>query len=385
MNSALIAQHIIRRTIGNRKGFLVLVLIPILVISGIVGMFGKATHHKVQIAVWNEDQSWLSRPIMESIQAVESYELKIQDSQGTTLEAMKEEVYEGKWGAAVHIPGGFTQKLLAGEETNISLFRKNEQLWNASLQITLTEATDRLVRNVQMASQSSTDRQIQERLVRQLLEQQALGKVDVITKKLVNPYNDTLVLVIGLMLMFIMIMVNQSIHGIMEDRSNRTMARVFAAPVRAWEIALGNFLGCLLLGTLQLVLILTVIRYVIGFDFGLPFGNMLVVMEFFLLAAVGIAAAVAGLVKNSASLGNINNLVVIPSCMLGGCFWPVTMMPDFMQKLSNFTPQRWAIASLEQVQTGAPLSAVGMELGILLLFAAVLLTFGSYILQPAQR
>lgn len=384
MSSTLIALNIIRRTIGNRKGLLVFVLIPMLVISGIVGMFGNATDHKVQIAIWNEDQGWLSEPILESIQATESYEMNIQDPQGTTLEVMKVEVYEGKWGAAIHIPAGFTQRLLAGEETSVSLFRKNEQLWNASLQITLTESTDRLARNVQMASESSADTQIQEQLVRELLEQQNKGKVDVTIKKLLQPYNEALILVIGLMLMFVMLLVNQSIHGILEDRANRTMSRVFAAPVRSWEIAFGNFLGCLLLGTLQLILILTVTRYVIGYDFGLPFGKTLVIMEFFLLAAVGIASAVAGLVKNSASLGNINNLVVIPTCMLGGCFWPVTIMPDFMQKLSNFIPQRWAIAAMEQVQSGASLLDVGVELGVLFLFAAVLLAFGSYVIQPAK-
>lgn len=385
MSSILIAKHNIRRTLGNRKGLILLVLLPILVISAIIGYFGRASDDRVQIAVWNEDQSFLSAPLLESIQSVDAYFLNVQDPQTTTLEKLKDEVYMGKWGAAIHIPEDFTDKLLAGEETKVSLFRKNEQQWNTSLKITLTDASDRLGRYVQMASKSSADHLNQGELVRQLLGQQALSKVEVINQKLVLPYNNAIVLVTGLMLMFVMILVNQSIHGIMEDRSNRTMARVFAAPVRAWEIALGNFLGCLLLGTIQLVLILAVTRYVMGFDFGLSFGQILMIMECFLLAAVGIASAVAGLVKNSSSLGNINNLVVIPTCMLGGCFWPVTMMPDFMQKLSNFTPQRWAIAAMEQVQSGASLPAIGMELGVLILFAAVLLAYGSYILQPDKN
>jgi ABC-2 type transport system permease protein len=387
MNSFLIAEHIFRRTIGNRKGFLMLVLLPILIISAIIGIFGHASSNKAPIVIWNEDQSWMSAPIMEAIQSVDTYEVHIHDAQETetdTLRILKEGVNDSKWGAAVHIPAGFTERLLEGKEPKVSLIRKNEQLWNAALLITLTEVTNRLVRNVHMAAESSSDKTIQESLVRQLLDQQVQVKVKVTIKGSVQPYNNALVLVMGLMLMFIMILVNQSIHGIMEDRGNRTMARMFAAPVRAWEIAVGNFLGCLLLGTLQLVLILTVTRYAIGFDFGMPLGKMLVVMELFLLSAVGIATAVAGLVRSSVSLGNINNLVVIPTCMLGGCFWPVTMMPDFMQKLSNFTPQRWAIAALEQVQSGATLTEIGVELGILLLFAAVLLAFGSSILQPAK-
>jgi ABC-2 type transport system permease protein len=385
MSSILIAQHIFRRTIGNRKGFLTMVLLPILIISGIIGMFGHSLDNKAPIVIWNEDESWLSSPIIEAIQAIDSFEVHLQgDHDPEPLERLKEEVFEGKWGAIVHIPAGYTVKLLAGEKSDVSLYRKNEQQWNASLLLTLNEVTDRIVRNVGLALESSTNEHTREQLVRQLMEQQAISKVSVVTKGRIIPYSNALVLVIGMMLMFIMILVNQSISGVMEDRANRTMARIFAAPVRAWQIALGNFLGCWLLGTVQLLLILVTTRYVIGFDFGISVGKMLIIMELFLLSAVGIATAVAGLVRNSTSLGNINNLVVIPTCMLGGCFWPVTMMPDFMQKLANFTPQRWAITALDQMQAGVPITDVGIELGILLLFAAVLLAFGSYVLQPSK-
>ncbi|QJD83528.1 ABC transporter permease [Cohnella herbarum] len=384
MSSLIIANLNIRRTLGTRKGFLVLALLPILIISLIVGLFGNSSDDKVKVAVLNEDQAWLSDYVLVSIRSVDTYEVVLQDGKQGILEQLKQGVYDGKWGALVYIPSGFTDKLLRGEQTAVNLFRKNEQLWNSSLGITLTDATERLARNVQLAADSDPAPGQLDNVVRQLLEQQDKVKLAVTSEQLVPPNNNAYVLVIGLMLMFVMILVNQSIHGILEDRGNRTMARIFSAPVRAWEIALGNFLGCLLLGTLQLVLILAVTRYVLGFDFGVSFGKLLVIMEFFLLAAVGISSAAAAIVKNAAHLSSINNLVVIPTCMLGGCFWPVTMMPDFMQKLSHFMPQRWAIVALEQASSGASLQEIGLQLGILILFAAVLLAFGSYVLRPAE-
>ncbi|WP_256761569.1 ABC transporter permease [Cohnella sp. WQ 127256] len=382
--SLIIANLNMRKVIGNRKGLFIILLLPILVISGIVGLFGNSSGEKVKVAVLNEDQAWLSKPIISSIQSINSYNVSEQEVKQDSLERLKQEVYDGEWGALVYIPEGFTSKLLLGEETSVKLFRKNEQQWNVSLGITLTEATERLARNVQLVAATAENPEQRDQLVLQLLEQQKEGKLAVISKEIVQRYNNANVLVIGLMLMFVMNLVNQSIHGIVEDRTNRTMARIFSAPVRAWEIALGNFLGCLLLGTLQLVLILTVTRYVIGFDFGISFSSLLVIMEFFLLAAVGISSAAAGMVKNVAHLGSINNLIVIPSCMLAGCFWPVTMMPDYMQKLSSFMPQRWAIVALEKASSGATLQDISLQLGILALFATVLLAFGSYVLKPAQ-
>lgn len=71
--------------------------------------------------------------------------------------------------------------------------------------------------------------------------------------------------------------------------------------------------------------------------------------------------------------------------MLGGCFWPIGFMPEFMKKLSNFTPQRWAIKAIEDVSAGAQLGGISLYLAILLMTAALLLAFGACVLQPAQR
>ncbi|MFB9279926.1 ABC transporter permease [Cohnella cellulosilytica] len=385
MNSLTIAKLHLRRALGNRKGLLVVVLLPILVISLIVGQFGRTSGERIPVALLNADGGWLSEQVAAAIRSGETYSLLEQDAAASDLERLKSSVYDGEWGALVYIPPGFTAKLLAGEETAVQLIRKNEKLWNVSLGLTLSETTDRLAGSIALAASAEERPGNRERLARALLERQTAGGLRVEREQLVHKADNAYVLVIGLMLLFVMILANQSIHGVVEDRDRRTMARMFAAPVRAGEIALGNFLGSFLLGSLQLVLILVVTRYVVGFDLGVPFGELVAIMECFLLAAVGLSAAAAALVKNTAMLGSINNMVVIPTCMLGGCFWPVAMMPDFMRKLANFTPQRWAIAALEQASSGASLPALGLRLGILVLFAAVLLAFGSYVLRPAAR
>ncbi|MFC4305722.1 ABC transporter permease [Cohnella boryungensis] len=384
MNSWILAKLHLRRMLLGRKGILLLI-VPILIISGIVGLFGKASDVQVRIAVWNEDGGWLGERVIQSVRTVGLYELEVQDEAGASLEELKEGVYDGRWGALVHIPPSFSETMLAGGETQVGLYRKNEQQWSVALGFTLTETADRLAGSIALAAASTSDAKAREAIVQQLLDLQETGGLQIESQSLVHRNSNSFVLVIGLALMFIMILVNQSIHGIIEDRSNRTIARIYSAPVRAWEIALGNFLGCFLIGACQVLLILTITRYVIGFDLGIPFGTLAVVMLCFLLAAVGVMSAAAALVKNAAQLGNIINLIVIPTSMLGGCFWPVSMMPDFMQKLANFTPQRWAIIALEQASSGESLSSLGLPLGVLLLFAAVLLSFGSYVLRPAER
>ncbi|MFC4601947.1 ABC transporter permease [Cohnella hongkongensis] len=383
MNSLIIARLHIRRALGNRKGALLPFLLSILVISGIVGLFGRSSDERVPVALLNADGGWLSEPMAASVYA-DGFDVR-ELNPAADPEPLKSKVYDGEWGALVYIPPGFTEKLLKGEEAPVQLIRQNERPWNAALGLTLSQTADRLAGAVALAAAGEGGPGERERLVRALLERQQQAGLRVEREQVVHKASNAYVLVVGLTLVFVMMLTNQSILGVIEDRNNRTMARMYTAPVRAWEIALGNFLGCFALGTAQLMLILLLTRFVIGFDLGVPFAVEAVVMECFLLAAVGMSTATASLVKNSAVLGSINNLVVIPTCMLGGCFWPVTMMPGFMQKLANFTPQRWAISALEQASGGETLSGIGLQLGVLALFAAVLLAFGSYVLRPARR
>lgn len=70
--------------------------------------------------------------------------------------------------------------------------------------------------------------------------------------------------------------------------------------------------------------------------------------------------------------------------MLGGCFWPITIMPVWMQKIANFVPQKWAIDAIERLASGQTLSEMRMHMGILSLFALILLGVGSVILKPEE-
>lgn len=131
-----------------------------------------------------------------------------------------------------------------------------------------------------------------------------------------------------------------------------------------------------------MLVILIVTRYVAQYDYGLPFFSQFVMLEFFLLASMGIASAIAGLVKNASNMGMINSLVVTPTCMLGGCFWPISLMPEWMQKIANFVPQKWVIEAIQLMAAGQSLSHMWMHMAVLTLFALILLGVGTVILRP---
>ncbi|MNZ98349.1 ABC-2 type transporter [compost metagenome] len=112
---------------------------------------------------------------------------------------------------------------------------------------------------------------------------------------------------------------------------------------------------------------------------------MLLVMEFFLLAVVGVVSAVAGMVRNSSQLLQVNTLIIMPTCLISGSFFPLSRLPEFIQRLANFTPQKWAILALDRLSGGSGLSGIVLPLAILLLYAVVMIAFGSAVLKPNRK
>jgi ABC-2 type transport system permease protein len=377
MPSLHIAAQLIRRTMGSRRGLVMNVIIPAIILSIMAGLFASLEGGKAVIAISNKDAGVLGSYLASSVQQETLYEIHLEPK--LTEQDLKDMVVDGKADAAIYIPSDYSAKLLEGSQSEAILYRMNVQLWNATL-ATLLETEANMLSSSASLVRGAGEADLTK--LTALLDAQASPKVisDNVSMKLGKIVSNPMM--IGLMLMFVMMLVSQSIGLVLEDREQRTMARMFTAPLRAIDIAFGNFLGSMLVGTMQLVIVLSLLYFVFGYSPGITFGSMLLVLEFFLLAAVGLASAVAGLVRNSAQLSQINNLIITPTCMISGCFFPISILPDFMQKLANFTPQKWAIQAVDRLGGGGSISDIGLQLLILLLFAAVMIAFGSAVLRP---
>nr|WP_301539617.1 ABC transporter permease [Paenibacillus sp. NEAU-GSW1] len=371
-------MHLLKRTVGSRRGLVMNLLLPSLVLSAIAGVLSGKTDNKPIIAVSNQDNGILGSYIVDYLRNNDHYEIKLETAAAETQ--LKDSVENNEANASVYIPADFSESLMSGRQQQVSMYRIGENLWSASLGTELAGETDKLASAVGLIDGKTDDQAV----LAALLDKQHEGIASVRETELKLGSVISRPEVIGIMLMFVMMLSSQSIGYILEDREKRTLARMYVAPVRAADIAWGNFTGSILIGTLQLVIVLSVTHFGFGFMESVPFGSLLLVMECFLLAAVGMMMLVAGLVKRSEQLGTLNFLFIIPTCMISGCFWPFSIMPDFMQKLSNFTPQKWAIQAIDRLSAGEHIADITMQLGVLLLLAAVLTAFGAAVLRPMR-
>ncbi|MDD4876462.1 MAG: ABC transporter permease, partial [Dehalococcoidales bacterium] len=93
-----------------------------------------------------------------------------------------------------------------------------------------------------------------------------------------------------------------------------------------------------------------------------------------LMAIVSAAFAImlATLVKTQRSASSIAVLASLVMAPLGGCWWPLFILPKWMQTLAKITPHGWATTGLHKLMVfGADFNAVIPEILILISFAVV--------------
>lgn len=387
MNSLNIAWLMIRRTILRKRGFITFFLLPCLVVTGTIALFGSEEGTRAVIPYVNEDQGAAGRWILDELGRKEEYLLKPMNN----VAEVKEAIAQQRGSSGLIIPAHYTDNLLQDKQPEVQLveLRVSESSYTLraaveGLAAGLRQSASAVLAATDAASGETPDPTLAQAKFKELLLE--LGKHQIsgeATELKIYP-KPGLNNVTGFTIMFMMGLLTSTVAVIMEDRRQRTMARVYTAPVRAYEIALGNFLGSFAIGLIQIVLVLGISRWVLHYDAGIPFGIHLLILAAFMLVSMGIASTVAGLIRESKNATMLNSLIITPTCMIGGCFWPLSIMPDYMQKLANFVPQKWAIQAVETISAGGTLSDIALPLLILFGMAAILLTVGSAILRPSQ-
>jgi len=383
MNSIIIMLYMFKRMFADKKGWIGYLILPTVVLSAIVFFIGDFNQEKaptLEVGYISHDQSPLSQLFITSLSSVENIRLVPYTDEKLKNAIMTDEIDYG-----FVIPEGFFNSLSQSEKPKIDYLYLSVNEQTIYIEQILQQKLSLVNRSYLDALKHAPSEQDAIKMVEQILEQQSKTSIQ-ITKIDSNLYlNQTLFLVVGTILFFSMTIIMSSLSLVIDDRNGKTMARTYSTPVRTYEIALGYFLGTFGVGMLQILLVLIITKYIMGYEYGVSLGHLLIVFSFFIFAIVGISSALAALLKNTEVLNTVSSLVIVPTTMIGGCWWPLSIMPEFMQKLANFVPQKWAIESVTKLSAGASLTQISLQLGILLLFGIVLLGFGSYVLKPSEE
>ena len=153
----------------------------------------------------------------------------------------------------------------------------------------------------------------------------------------------------GILVQFVMMMV--LIYGgisVMEDRKRRVLARILYSSASFAELFAGKFLGRVLMGLLQsAILIVAGILF-----FHLNLGNVWLSglnILVFTLAMACLSIFVGSVLKKEELIVGVSVLTANMFAALGGCWWPIEIVPPVFRTLGMVSPAYWAMDVFHQV------------------------------------
>ncbi len=382
MNSILIAKNIIKRVLKGPKEILTIIVMPVILISVIIFALGKAGESIPKVGLVKLDNGFYSQQLANYIskQNVEAVELDVKSYE----KALKQK----KVSFAIVIPESFTKAIENGSNVELDFYANTNDANKESLKRGINQYITRLYKLDKTAgiiSEKKNENKIDvlKRLVSEA-KGEALGIEYRQTENRSTEINSASSS-IGFTVMFMMILIFSTIGIILEDKKRLTLARMFVSPVMEWEIIGGNLIGSLILGLLQLIPLTVVFKIAFKIDSISKLLGMFLIFFCFLISIIGIGIGISGFIKKSMNPATLVATVITPTSIIGGCFIPESMLPDFINKIGYTVPQKWVMKAVEDILLGRGFQAIILNLIIILMFGLAFATFGLKTLRPINE
>jgi ABC-2 type transport system permease protein len=182
---------------------------------------------------------------------------------------------------------------------------------------------------------------------------------------------------IGLILFFLVFVV--TIVSFLRERSQGTLERLMASPLRRGEIVVGYMLGFTILALVQAVEVLIFSLFVLKVH---NQGNVLLIFGFEVLmaiSAVNLGIFLSMFARTEFQAVQFIPLVIVPQVLLSGILFPISTEPKPLQYISDVLPLTYAVNGLRDVMLkGADLTwpALQLDAGVVAGFCVLVIFAG---------
>lgn len=349
----------IKRILNKKRRLLTMYITPILVSLLVAQVIFSLP--RLKVGVVNLDNTRLASFFIENLN--EDYKVKNIDKAQITGGISSSEI-----DYAIIIDKGFEKAILNGKEPKMKAFYDGRsdlyKMANENISAFIHKATS-------IALQSNKDSKV---FYNKLSSFISTNKMKVIETE-ANQKR----CVYGTLSFLIMLMLYNAISitiDIMNDKHEKL--RSFAAPITIRSYMAQIIFTLFLLELLQVIILFAalIIEYkVVVMKYIL---KLFLLYSVFSITAVSFALFINYITKRYTKRGIISSVIIVPICMLGGCFWDVRLEPKPFQFIAQFIPTTWISSGTNAVLGDKSYASFGVDLGILLLFSLVFLLLGVF-------
>lgn len=369
---ATIAGNDLRLAARDRVALFFIVLLPVAIITIIGTTFGGA--QSIDVAVVDHDGSAASRALVATLDRTDRVDVAAMDDEDT----LRRDVRMGSVSAGLIVPEGYGAALDRGDDAAVQMVADPTSTSTAAVQATVRAAVgERAV--VVAAGRAVTDGDPGDLAaatdtaaeLAATVPRTGVATVDVGDRDgpelgafdYTAPAN-----------LVLFTFVNTLVAGSMlaNERRQGITRRMLVTPHGTGTVLAGIGASKLLFALVQSALIVVIGGVVFGVGWGDPLGAALVIV-LFAVVATSVGLFVGATVREPEQAQSVGTPIAIGLGMLGGCMWPLDIVPPAMRAAGHLTPHAWAMdAWIELVFGGEGVGGIVVELAVLAGFASVL-------------
>ncbi len=404
----LIAYKDLKLIFRDRAALIMMLLTPFLLTLGmgaLTGGFSKETSstiNDIPVEIINHDQDLLGNALVDIFRSTELKGLIVAQVHDD-LEGAKALVDADRTAAVIFIPAGFTASITSGSQQNplqVEFYANPTKAYSVGVLRSILN---------QFLNQVEIGRIAGEVVVTQLLQnglivpEQAMqvglsvGEQIGITSFGVNSiklkteaaedealkFNILAYVAPGMATMFLMFTVTYGAQSLLMESRLGTLQRMLVAPTLASSVLGGKFAGIFFTAVAQLSILIGGTTLLFRLNWGDTLGVILLILAA-AVAATGWGVFFAAIFKTPGQIGVTGSAVMLIFGLLGGSFFDLSMLPDWVQVLVKISPNSWANAGFLVLSLGGKLSNILTNLFALLLMGFVLFAIASYLMTKRK-
>ena len=377
MKALEIARVSILRTFRDRMGLFFIVILPMILVIVLGMTYGGMSAARVGIA--DQDHSSLSAALIGDLQTTD---IRLEVRHYDTAADVRDAVERGFVEIGLAIPAGYDAALRAGQPAQVEIVAQ-PQSYASAVRTAVDGAVARQTGLIQAARYASSTNGVSfdTALAAAQARRSAVAGVDVAVESVNDVTSNPNGFAVGAESQVILFMFLTSMTGsavVITTRQLGITRREFSTPTSVRSIIAGETLGRFVFALFQGGFIVVATALLFGVSWMDPLASGAIVVAFGLVAS-GAAMLLATLVANEHQLSALGPALGMILGLLGGTMVPMEVFPDLMRTLSHVTPHAWAMDAFHRLLLhGGGLPDVLLEVGVLLGFAAVLLTLAVF-------
>lgn len=371
------------KLMAREKGnFFFLILMPLIFIVVFGSIFNQANSQTLTVSVHDLDQTAASKALIKQIDTIKGF--KVTQENHTSVANQVKQIKAGKLSSLVVIDRGFNTGLQNGKANLHFYSDAAESSETAPIQAVLknivTGYQQQKLAHV-LQAHGETEAQIKQTLMAPIQIQSVTENskhVDFMSQ-----------IVPGYTVMFVFFIMNSMVRRFFQEKDSGMIARLQSTPLSPISYLIGMWVPAFLSVIIQCTVLLATGYFFYHLHLGSPLAVTLIVLCL-ALCGTGLGLCLALVVRSENQGLGITQLLTLGGAIVAGLWFPSDMLPSFAQKIGYFTPQYWAMTSLQDVMIrGYGLSQIWLSLLVLLLIglaglAVALLRFKPFLRAAAH-